>query len=101
MKIETAEQAFDFLRFQKGFDIEKAGNDLYLYGGETGKHEYNSRELIKFARAYCEGRGKADVKKFSNSKNRTKTRDLIQREEFESIPNKNYPVDESDIWAWD
>lgn len=63
----------------------------------------NAKETISLARYWTSdkgGRWKGDVKNFSDKKNRARTRDLINKGEFDKIPQEG-PVKEEDPWGWD
>ena len=60
---------------------------------------FSGRELVKFVRndkRYY----KSNVKKFSNRKDRSATRDAIKSENFDKIP-QNARTKEEDPWCWD
>jgi hypothetical protein len=107
MTIETAEQAYNHLKVKVGLDITKIGDGLYTFKMYDGSlRQYTARELINLAKDYSSSSKrnttmKKNVKHFSNSKNRTKTRDALATEDFDKIPNRNAPVAEDDIWCWD
>jgi hypothetical protein len=59
---------------------------------------YSARLLIKRAERWKIGN--KSVKAYSHGGNRAKTRDIINTEDFDSIP-QNQPVSEEDPWSWD
>jgi hypothetical protein len=74
-------------------------------GRELGYEQMHSgREIVKLARQMRDSGsipslGK-NVKSFSNSKDRARTRDLVSIGDFDSIP-LNKRTAESDRWDWD
>lgn len=60
---------------------------------------YTGRELVIFAKN-CKSQVDKDFKKFNNSTVRRATRDLIQKEKFDDLP-QNAPPDEENRWCWD
>lgn len=69
-------------------------------------NDYNKmtdREVVKLARNRNRLVGtsiKKNVKTFSNKKNRAATRDAINSQNFDRIP-QNEPTKTDDIWSWD
>lgn len=82
-------------------DYRINSNGLYY---ETIKNEWTGREIVKLARSYTDSNQQTtlhkNVKKFSNDKDRTATRDAIKKEDFDKIPSKKR-TSESSIWNWD
>ena len=74
---------------------------LYL---RDKKNEWTGREIIKLARSYMDSNQQTtinkSVKKFSNDKDRTATRDAINVGDFDKIPSKKRAKEE-DPWGWD
>lgn len=107
MTIETAHQAMEHLNKRKGWRIEMVNANLYLDHHTDGEPiEYTARQLIKLAKVWSSENNqetaiKKNVKRFSNRKNRTKTRDAIKNEDFDKIPSVNDVVDTDDRWNWD
>lgn len=70
---------------------------------KDGLNEWSGREIIKLARAYTDSSQQTsmhkNVKKYSNDKDRTATRDAIKKEDFDKIPS-NRRTKEDDIWGW-
>lgn len=66
--------------------------------------EYTDRGLIKFVQLFRgnppQTRLKKNLKHFDHRKNRHRTRQKIQEERFEDIP-QNKPVYREDVWNWD
>jgi hypothetical protein len=60
---------------------------------------FSGRELVKFVRT-DKRYYKSNVKKFSNGKDRSATRDAIKSENFDKIP-QNARTKEEDPWCWD
>ena len=59
-----------------------------------------AREIIKKVKAYQRKVGNKSLKHFDHTKNRTKTRDLVQTENFDAIP-QNQSTHKEDPWSWD
>ena len=116
----TTEEATKLL-FQNGIKVLKLRKNLYSVSYVNGQpwenrrgktswwpntleNEWTGREIIKLARAYTDSNHQTsfhkNVKKFSNDKDRTATRDAIKNEDFDKIPSKKRTA-ESDPWAWD
>lgn len=107
MKIETVSQAFKHLKNKKGYKIVKISHNHYQDHFSDGQPiDYDGRELIKLAKVYSSENKQEtvishNVKHFSNSKNRTKTRDILVTEDFDKLPSVNDPVATDDRWNWD
>lgn len=88
--------------------IEPIGKNLYKVSYAAfiiDSEEKTARKLIKWARVYTsENKGnsvmKRSIKHYDHKKNRTATRDIINTEEFERIP-QNGKVAEENPWNWD
>jgi len=67
--------------------------------------EWTGREMIDYAKSWLPSSQqpscKKSVKKGTNSSNRSKTRDIINTEEFDKLPNGNFKVDSDNIWNYD
>lgn len=106
MNIETTEQALERLKVHDNKFVKINENLFHQIGCDGEEFPYTARELIKFAKCYSsENRGETKVRKnlkhFSNSKNRSHTRDLIQVGDYDMIPSVNDPVATDDPWNWD
>lgn len=68
------------------------------------ENEWTGREIVKLARAYTDSNQQTtirkSVKKFSNDKDRSATRDLLQIGDYDQLPPKNR-VKSADIWDFD
>lgn len=117
----TTEDATKLL-FQNGIKVLKLRKNLYAVSYVNGQpwenshyssklykttwlgNEWTGREIIKLARAYTDSNQQTtirkSVKKFSNDKDRTATRDAIQTEDFDKIP-LNQRTNSADIWDFD
>ena len=75
----------------------------YYTRGRKGDH-WLGREVIRFARSFQDSDQQTTlrktVKKLSNGRDRSSTRDLIKKDEFDSIP-LNKRTKEEDMWGWD
>ena len=71
---------------------------------KDASNEWSGRDIIKLARSYTDSNQQTsmhkNVKKFSNDKDRTATRDAIQKEDFDKIPSKMRTKSDS-LWNWD
>ncbi len=84
-----------------GFKVySKAGEKFSVWKGAYHFGYYSARELISFARNYFNRETKKILKKFTSRPNRRKTRQIINAENFDSIP-KNKNVHKEDPWSWD
>jgi len=61
---------------------------------------YDARQFISWARSYQSYAAKKSLKHFGRRKNRRETRDLINKGDFDSIPQQGRCKDD-DIWNWD
>jgi hypothetical protein len=70
---------------------------------DSTKDIWTGRQVIKLARSYTDSNQQTsmhkNVKKFSNDKDRTATRDAIKNEDFDKIPSKKRTKSD-DIWSW-
>ena len=97
----NVEESIQNLRL-KGVLTEVLGDDKHNIVFKDGDiWQMSSRELVKLSRDWMSKRGTQDVKHFGNRKNRSATRDLINSEEWDKIPDKNNKVSDDDIWSWD
>ena len=83
----------------------KSGFKVKFKNWNDYKH-YNPKEFIQLARAYSSENKwnsvfKKLIKRFSNSKNRSSTRDTIQKKEFDNIPNRTKHNKKENPWNWD
>ena len=88
---------------RKVLAVDWKNKKIFLDGFYGEPQEHNARETIAFARAFTSDysfRESEMVKKLSHKKDRAKTRDLINKKDFEQIPN-NKPVDAENPWNWD
>lgn len=116
----TTQEATKLL-FQNGIKVLKLSKNLYSVSYVNGQpwenrrgatswwpntleNEWTGREIVKLARAYTDSNQQTslhkNVKKFSNDKDRTATRDAIQTENFDVIPSKKR-TKAADPWAFD
>ena len=93
---------------EKISNVDKNGKRWHTcnlaYGKVPGHERYytfTDRELIQYAQTlYSKNYPSKFVKKLSHKKNRTATRDIIQTEDFDKLPQEG-PVKTEDIWNWD
>jgi formate hydrogenlyase subunit 6/NADH:ubiquinone oxidoreductase subunit I len=62
--------------------------------------DWTYRDIIQYAKSYSSNSVNQNVKKFSNDKDRSSTRDAIKKQNFEKIPQKRRTKEE-DRWSWD
>lgn len=94
----------------RGYAIAREGNSYYdekenIYGDLKYRTWHSAREIIKWAGTYATAdRGttkfKGLLKESNNSKNRSKTKNLISNQRFDDFsPKKNInPSNERDWW---
>lgn len=74
------------------------------WGLPKANDSWTGREIVKLARSYTDSNQQTslhkNVKKFSNDKDRTATRDAIKKEDFDKIPAQKRTA-ESNPWCWD
>lgn len=79
-------------------------NESKKWEVEQKEYFWTGREVIKLARGYMDSNQQTTlsktVKKLSNRKNRTATRDAIKKEDFDNIPQNGVMIEE-DRWGWD
>ena len=95
-------------KHNSGIEILEIGHQLYSLKFESCIHRrnYTSRELIKFAKIYTSenkrsSTDKGNLKHFNDAINRRETRDLLAKEEYDKIPDKNNLTKKEDPWKWD
>lgn len=81
---------------------EWAGN---IYSDSPKYTEYTDKEIIHLAQIWTHNNSqntvvKKNVKHFGKRKNRRATRDILNKGEFDKIP-QNGRVEDEDIWSWD
>lgn len=89
--------------YWKVLDVDWQKKIVRLEGLYGNLETYNAKKLISFARCFtseCGRSYKKNVKYFGRKKNRRETRDLINKEEFDKIPQQGRCKDE-DVWSWD
>ncbi len=107
MTIDTVEKALIRLKQVGWFKIVKINDNLYQDHYSDGTPvDYTARELIKLAKVYSsenpqETSIRHNLKRFSNRRNRAKTRDILTTEMFDDLPNKNSHLAKDDRWSWD
>ena len=67
---------------------------------------HTSRQLIKFAKMFTSEnkrmtKEKGNIKHFNDVMNRRETRDLLSKEEYDKIPDKNNLTKKEGPWKWD
>ena len=109
----TIEEAIQILSKQ-GVKVDKIGKNrfrIWYAGGQlcvpwvstrSKRQEdiWRGREVIQWARN-PHRISKGLLKQHDNTKNRRATRDAIQTENFDSIPDRNGKVNQSDPWSFD
>lgn len=99
---------------KQGVKVDKVGDNQFKvwyaggqvcspWSGADLKHVegiWRGREVIKWARN-PHRISKGDLKHHDNTKNRPSTRDAIQTENFDAVPNRNGKVNQSDPWSFD
>jgi cob(I)alamin adenosyltransferase len=89
-------------------NIRKVNKNLYKIQHnlfEGGEYSYTSRELINLAETWTSNNKQSTalskiVKRYTKKKDRAATRDLINTEQFDKIPQKGR-VKEIDPWDYD
>lgn len=101
--------AIDHLLKKGDTGIHSIENDGQKYIIKFSKHnfqlEYSARELIKFAKVYSSDNPqhtaiKRSLKKYTHRRNRSHTRDLINMEDFDKIP-QNQLIHKENPRGWD
>ena len=94
----------------RGYIIAREGNSYYdekenIYGDLKYRSWYSAREIIKWAGTYVNAdrrttKFKGLLKESNKSKNRAKTKHLINNQQFDNFsPNKDAnPANERDWW---
>lgn len=88
---------------RKILDINWKDKEVKMEGYWGNVEIYNAKDFISFARSFThEGSNHwmKQVKHYGKKKNRRETRDLINKEDFDNIPQQGRCKDE-DVWAWD
>jgi len=87
----------------KVISVDKENGTISTEGPFGDKEEMNTKDVISLARCFTSDytpKYKGFVKALSNRKNRTKTRELLNKGDFDSIPQQGV-VDSEDVWNWD
>jgi len=90
--------------FHKIIDVDMNKKELVLEGCWGDHCTYDARKAISLAREYTSEGQKLNiaknVKHYGKKKNRRATRDLLNLEEYDKIPQQGRVKDE-DPWSWD
>jgi len=99
----STREAVKILKDQ-GYFVDKVNGIFYIKYPTMTSEAMSAREVIKIAKIYTsEGQRnniKKNVKQQRHERNRAKTRQLIEKEEFDAFYYNKLAKDD-DIWNWD